>query len=121
TAPPRVLFLYPPYYWAELDSKILLLRAWIEGHGIATADLIRRDGQSVADLGRALEALPEVELLVYYHGWWGAEFSSQQVYFYRGISKLFKKLRPELKIAALGDYPMYAGEQYLRAMPLCDF
>lgn len=118
---PRVLFLYPPYYWAELDSKILLLRAWVEGHGVATADLIRRDAQSVADLARALEALPEVELLVYYHGWWGAEFSSQQVYFYRGISKLFKKVRPSLRIAAIGDYPMYAGEPYLRAMPQCDF
>lgn len=115
-----MLVLYPPYYWAELDSKILLLRAWAESRGIATAEIIRRDTMSLADLDRAIDAHPEAQLLVYFHGWWGAEFSSQQLYFYRGLATRTKRRRPHLRIAAIGDYPMYTPDVYLEAMPDCD-
>jgi len=120
TRQPAACFLYPPYYWAELDSKLLLLRAWAEGRGIPTTDLIRRDDQSLTDLARTFAEMPSVELVVFFHGWWGAEFSAQQLYAYRGLSKLFKQVNPRVKVAALGDYPMYVPETYLRVMPEVD-
>ncbi len=118
--PPAVCFLYPPFYWAELDSKLLLLRAWAEARGIPTVELIRRDDQSLADLARAFREMGSVELVVFFHGWWGAEFSAQQLFAYRGLAALFKRVRPGVKIAALGDYPMYVPETYLRVMPEID-
>src|SRR5512134_2473197 len=61
TRQPAVCFLYPPFYWAELDSKILLLRAWAESRGIPTAEIIRRDDQSLSDLARKFAEMPSVE------------------------------------------------------------
>jgi len=117
--PPDVTFLYLPLSWYDLDYRILLLRAWLEHRGIATAELIRRDRESLrAFVERA--ARTNSGTMVVHLGWWGAHFGTLQRRWTFGFLEAARARMPETAFVACGEAAAWAPAQVLRRSPAMD-